>query len=251
MMKQSMTQMKQSLYLHMEPADVGEIALLTGDPARVDRIAEGLDDARVVAQNREFYTVTGSYRGVQVLGVSSGIGAPSAAIAIEELAHLGVKAVVRVGTTMGVTAPMGAFVVSTGAVRYEGTSAAYLPLAYPAVPDWRLASCLVQAGSRMSQEVLTGITATYDAFYPHMAPSLVDGGELDTSELEQAGVLSLDMETALLYVLGLRLKIAVASMCIVTNQASPFAIIDGDARSQGERTLISAVLDGLMDWRGM
>ena len=125
----------------------------------------------------------------------------------------------------------------------------YLPLAYPAVPDWRLANCLVQAASRSGRQVLAGITATYDAFYPHMAPSLVNGGELDTRELEQAGVLALDMETALLYVLGLRLRIAVAAVCIVTNQAAPFAIIDNDERSQGEQALISAVLDGVLDWR--
>lgn len=241
--------MEKSLYLHLQPADVGEVALLTGDPARVDRIAERLDDARVIAQNREFYTVTGSYRGMQVSGVSSGIGAPSAAIAVEELAQLGVKAVVRVGTMMGVGAPMGAFVVSTGAVRHEGTSAAYLPIAYPAVPDWRLANCLAQAVSHRNGSVLAGITATYDAFYPHMAPSLVNGGALDTTELEQAGVLALDMETALLYVLGLRLKIAVAAVCIVTNQAAPFAIIDNDDRREAEKMLISIVLDGLIGWR--
>jgi len=89
-----------SLYLKAEPDDVGDYVLLTGDPARVDRIAAKLDTPRTVAQNREFYSVTGNYEGRAMSAVSAGIGAPSAAIAIEELKMLGVKAVVRVGTMM-------------------------------------------------------------------------------------------------------------------------------------------------------
>jgi uridine phosphorylase len=237
-----------TLYLQVDADDIGEVVLLTGDPARIDRIGEHLQDTRVIAQNREFYTVTGSYKGLRVSGVSSGIGAPSAAIAIEELALLGVKAIVRVGTTMGVSAPMGKFVISTGAVRYEGTSSVYMPLAYPAVPDWQLSSDLIHAARASSYDVLTGITATYDAFYPQMAPSLIGNTQLDVDALEQAGVLALDMETALLYILTMKLKIASTSACIVTNQASPFAILENETRRTGEQALIRAVLDGLHAW---
>jgi uridine phosphorylase len=239
---------RKTLYLQLSAADIGEVVLLTGDPARIDRIGEHLQDARVIAQNREFYTITGTYNGMRVSGVSSGIGAPSAAIAIEELALVGAKAIVRVGTTMGVSAPMGTFVISTGAIRHEGTSSVYLPIAYPAVPDWQLATDVIHSAKASSYQVLTGVTATYDAFYPLMAPSLIGNTQLDVSTLEQAGVLALDMETALLYILSARLRIASTSACIVTNQAAPFAILENEARQLGERALIHAVLNGLHTW---
>lgn len=240
---------KATLYLKCRPDDLGDLVLLTGAPERVQRIAAQLDSPQTIAQNREFVTVTGQYQGQRVSALSSGIGAPSAAIAVEELAQLGVRAVVRVGTTMGITAPMGSYVLSTGAVRREGTSPAYLPLEYPAVPDWTLAQHLAQSAQKQGLPLHTGITATYDGFYTHMAPSLVGRGALPVEELKAAGVLALDMETALLYILATRLGIAAASFCIVTNSAVPFQVLEGEARSQGEDRLISSVLDSLINWR--
>jgi uridine phosphorylase len=163
--------MSKTLYLKCEPGNVGELILLTGSPERVDRIAALLDSPQTIAQNREFYTVTGHYHGQRVSGVSSGIGAPSAAIAIEELKQLGAKAIVRVGTMMGVSVPMGTYVIATGAARFEGTSQHYLDMAYPAVPDWVLAQELFAAGQGHGLDMRLGIVATYDAFYPKMAPA--------------------------------------------------------------------------------
>ena len=237
-----------SLYLKCEAGDVGDYVLLTGDPARVDRIANALEDPQVIAQNREFYMVTGAYKGHRMSAVSSGIGAPSAAIAVEELKRLGARAIVRVGTMMGVAAPMNSFVISTGAARFEGTSATYLPMQYPAVPDWSLAQSLFGSANTSQLDIRMGITSTHDSFYVDMAPSLVGRGELDLSEAEAAGVLALDMETALLYILGQRLRIATAAMCIVTNSAVPFTVLDSDLRSSGENMLIGCVLDGLSNW---
>ena len=242
--------MNRTLYLKCEPGELGDYVLLTGDPARVDRIAARLENPRTIAQNREFYTVTGTHDGHAMSAVSSGIGAPSAAIAIEELKLLGVRAVVRVGTMMGVRAPMGSFVISTGAARFEGTSASYLPLEYPAVPDWSLAHSLHQVAQARKLSINMGITATYDAFYPQMAPSLVDQGELEVDQLNAAGVMALDMETALLYILGQRLGIATVSMCLVTNSAAPFEILNQGLRENGEEALIDTVLGGLVDWGG-
>ena len=238
------------LYLKCESDDVGDFVLLTGDPARVERIGGFFDSIDFQVQNREYTTITGTYNGTRFSGVSSGIGAPSAAIAIEELATLGVKAIVRVGTMMGVTAPMGSFVISTGAVRYEGTSQYYLPMEYPAIPDWSLATCLQQTAQSNDLPLHIGMTATYDAFYPKLAPALVGRGLPDSTQLREAGVLSLDMETSLLYILGMNLKLPVVSMCLVTNTAEPFTIIEADKRDTGEDTLIQIVLDGLLAWAG-
>lgn len=240
--------MNPTLYLKCKPEDVGDFALLTGDPARVDRAAGMFEAVDFTVQNREFYTTSGLYRGLRFSSVSSGIGAPSAAIAIEELVQLGVKAIVRVGTMMGVDAPMGSYVISTGAVRFEGTSRDYLPLEYPAIPDWKLANCLYHRSRNAGIHCQMGLTASYDSFYPKMAPALVGRGLPDMEHLRQAHVLSLDMETSLLYIAGLRLKLPVVAMCLVTNTAAPFAILDSDQRDSGEDILIRTVLDGLVEW---
>jgi uridine phosphorylase len=238
--------MTEALYLRCRPGDVAPLALLTGDPTRVDRVVEMLDGARVVSRNREYVVATGAHKGRSISAVSAGIGAPSTAIALEELARLGLRAVVRVGTMMGVHAPMGVTVISTGAARYEGTSGAYLPLAYPAIPDWRLSQHLLVAGQAHDLDVRLGLTITQDAFYPAMAPSLVDRGKLDLEVPRRAGALALDMESSLVCVLGMTLGFAAAVMCLVTVQAEPFTALASDRRNALEGQLISAALDGLV-----
>ncbi len=240
--------MNETLYLRCRPGDVAERVLLTGDPARVERIATMLDKTREIARNREYAVVTGEYRGQQVSALSAGIGAPSTAIALEELAQLGTRSVVRLGTMMGVHAPLGSVVLSTGAVRFEGTSSAYLPLAYPAIPDWTLVQALVVAAREHHLDVQTGITSTHDAFYPSMAPVLVNRGSLELSESRRARVLALDMETSLVYVLGTVLGLAVASMCLVTVQAEPHVALAADQRAALETRLIEAALAGLISF---
>ena len=219
--------------------------LLSGDPARVGRVATLLDDARQVSDNREFVLVTGTYRGTPVTAASGGIGAPSTAIAIQELALLGAQAVVRIGTQMGVHAPLGSVVLSTGAARFEGTSPRYLPLNYPAVPDWPLVQSLAQSGQDNRLDVRLGMTATYDAFYPDMASSLAGDGPLDLTVQRRAGVLSMDMETSLLYIMGAVLGVAVAGMCLITVQAEPHVHLESDTRAELDHRMVRAALDGL------
>jgi uridine phosphorylase len=240
--------MTKSLYLRCSPGEIGERILLTGDPARVERIGEALTDVRTISTNREFQVITGAYGGRTFSAVSSGIGAPSAAIAIEELVQLGAKAVVRVGTMMGIDLPMGCVVLSSGSARFEATSAAYLGLEFPAVPDWQLARMLQDSATTLGLEVQVGLTATYDAFYPKMAPGLVDRGLPDMHILRSAGVIALDMETSLVQVLGQYLGIAAASLCLITNNADPFKVIENGQRTNGETMLIKAVLDALVKW---
>jgi uridine phosphorylase len=143
---------------------------------------------------------------------------------------------------------MGTHVISIGAARFEGSSKAYLDLAYPAVPDWSLAQHLLASGQNGGLDVRLGITATYDAFYPKMAPALAGHSLPDIDELRKARVAALDMETALLYVMGIRLGVPAAAMCLVTNDFSPFDMRDSDSRVLGENALIQAVLGGLLSW---
>lgn len=237
-----------TLYLRCQPEDVAPLVLLTGDPARVQRTADLLDDARLIGVNREFAVASGAHCGVPVTVVSGGIGAPSTAIALHELAQAGAKAVVRVGTMMGVEAQMGQVVLSTGAARFEGTSPTYLPLAYPAIPDWDLVQSLAEAGRAAALDLRMGPTATYDAFYPDMAPDLIGAGPLDLAELRRAGILSLDMETSLVFVLGGVLRLAVAAFCAVTVQAQPHLHLDPSPRADLDQRLVQAALDGLAAW---
>lgn len=240
--------MTKSLYLRCMPGDIAERVLLTGDPARVERIVSLMDEGEIIAQNREFVVATGTVDGLRFTAISSGIGAPSAAIAVEEAAQLGAKAIVRVGTMMGLGLPMGSFVLSSGAARFESTSSAYLGMEFPAVPDWTLAQALIDCARTIGSRVQAGVTATYDAFYPQMAPGLVGRGLPDLAMLRAARVIALDMETSLIYVLCARLNLAASSFCLVTNNADPFEVIDAAAREQGEDALIRAAFNGLVRW---
>lgn len=236
----------QTLYLQCTPGDVAPLVLLTGDPSRVDRVMALLTDARKVSQNREFEVVTGRYSGSDVTIASGGIGAPSTAIAVHELEQMGARAIVRIGTMMGVGAPLESVVLSTGSARFEGTSARYLPREYPAIPDWRLTQFLSDAGRLGHLDIQLGLTATFDAFYPDMAPVLTGSGALDLTPYQNAGVLAMDMESALLFSLGMVLKIATAAMCIVTVQAEPHRHLEPDRRAALDQRMVRAALDGIV-----
>ena len=242
--------MTKTLYLNCKHGDVGELVLLTGSPERTELIANCLGSPKVVARNREFVTISGQYRNLKMSAVSSGIGAPSAAIAIEELKQLGVKAIVRVGTTMGVLAPIGHYVLSSGAARHEGTSRSYLDTAYPAVPSWSLGQQLSVAAKDRGLDLHIGVTASFDGFYPDMAPSITGHDSTASEEFDRAQILSIDMETALLYIMGQRMRIATASLCLVTNSYSPFRAIEKERRTAGELALVSTTLDALVAWHG-
>lgn len=239
--------MTRTLYLKCLPKDVGSLVLLSGDPARVDRIALQLESARQIVRSREFAVATGNHRGQTISAVSAGIGAPSTAIALEELATLGVHTVVRVGTMMGVGAPLGTIVIPTGAARFEGTSRRYLPLEYPALPDWSLTHTLANAATDAGLPVRLGPTATFDAFYPDMAPSLVQRADLDLSTVQRTGILSFDMETSLVFTVGAVLGLATATVCLVTVMAAdPTSFLDAKTRASLEDKMVAVVLDGLV-----
>src|SRR6056297_1124847 len=154
-------------HLLVEPGDLHDIVLLPGDPGRVDRIAGHCEDSEVVAQNREYKLVNATYEGRELTICSTGIGSPSAAIAVEELAAVGVETVVRVGTTGALQRGLeiGDMIVATGATKDEGTTKRYEKVEYPAVPDYEVLSALVDAAEDESEDVHVGPIATDDAFY--------------------------------------------------------------------------------------
>ena len=237
-----------TLYLRAVPETTGDLILLCGDPARVEFFTQVFPQFQFVSQNREYSIATGTYQDQRVSIVSAGIGGPSTAIALEELKQTGARAVVRVGTMMGLAASMGSVVIPSGAVCEEGTSRCYLPLSYPAVPDWNLQQALIVSARQQGLEVCVGLSVTFENFYTHLSPDLVGRTQSqDWDTFARHNVLAADMETSLIFNAGRALGIPAASICLVTVHAGQRTLfLDAETRSARERLLISAALDGLI-----
>lgn len=178
--------------------ELAENVVVVGDPARVAKVAQRLDGAREIAANREYLTVTGSYRGVPVSVSSHGVGAAGAAVAFTELCRAGAKRIVRAGTAGGMQLQVtdGAVVVATGAVRDEGITPRLVPLGFPAVADPSLTLALLQAVSGSELHTHHGIVLTSDLFYP--AAALGDDLEMWST----AGCVAVEMELAALLIIA-------------------------------------------------
>ncbi|MCU4717250.1 nucleoside phosphorylase [Halapricum hydrolyticum] len=201
-------------HLLVEAGDVHDLALVPGDPGRVDRIADHCEDVELVAENREYRVVNATYEGRPLTICSTGIGSPSAAIAVEELAAVGVETVLRVGTTGALQSgiEIGDMIVATGAAKDEGTTKRYESATVPAVPDYDALSGLAEAAERIEDEttggtVHVGPIATDDAFYAETA-EYVDAWEA-------AGLLAVEMEAAALFTLARRKGLAAGAICTV------------------------------------
>lgn len=187
--------------------DVHDLALLPGDPGRVERIADHCEDPELVAENREYRVVNAEYEGRPVTICSTGIGAPSAAIAVEELAAVGVETFIRVGTTGALQADIdvGDLVVATAAAKDEGTTSRYERETVPAVVDHEVLAALVDA-TPASDTVHVGPVATDDAFYAE-GPYVEDWSA--------AGLLSVEMEAAAVFMLARRKRLRAGAICTV------------------------------------
>ena len=184
-----------------------EYAVLPGDPARVEKIAKYLDNSRFLAQNREFTSYIGELCGKSVIVMSTGIGGPSAAIALEELAMTGLKTAIREGTCGGIQEKVksGDLVIANAAVRMEGTSKEYMPIEFPAVSDFDVTSALVQSARALQYRFHTGVVQSKDSFYGQHSPeSMPVSYELENkwSAWKRSGVLASEMETAALFTVG-------------------------------------------------
>ena len=200
-------------HIGLTPDDGAEYAIITGDPGRVETIASLLDNPVFVASNREYTTWAGYVNGMRVLVTSHGIGGPSTAICVEELAKCGVKTLIRVGTCGGMALSVcgGDVVVATAAIRAEGTSREYLPIEFPAVSDFLISNALVSAAKDAGYTTHAGVVHCKDSFYgqhsPEASPVSYELKNKWDSWL-RGGCLASEMESATLYTvaasLGLR-----------------------------------------------
>lgn len=196
-----------AFHLHIKEGDIGRYVLMPGDPARCEKIAAFFDDAHFVAQNREYVTWTGTLLGEKVSAVSTGIGCPSTAIAVEELVEMGADTFIRVGSSgaMQPEARMGDVAIVTGAIRDEGTTLHYLPVEFPAVADFDVVAALREGAKKLGATYHVGVSHSKDSFY----------GEVERTRMPMAnhleerwnawvagGAVCSEMESAALFILS-------------------------------------------------
>jgi len=199
------------MHLHIRPGDVGRYVLLPGDPGRCPLIAKHFDGARLVAQNREYTTYTGTIDGEPVSVCSTGIGGPSAAIALEELRKCGADTFVRVGTcgAMQLDVLNGDVVLPTGAIRKEGVTREYMPIEFPAAPDYEVLTALTEAAEALGLRWHAGVVECKDSFYGQREPERMPVGDELLRKWRawiQAGTLASEMESAALFVISAVLR---------------------------------------------
>lgn len=241
--------MKRAWYLGHSADELGDRAILVGDPGRVRRIADHLDDAKFLPVTRGLETVTGEFAGRRVTVVAFGMGAPIAAIVLHELADLGITRFLRIGTAMFFSpGEPGDLMISTDAIGLDGTSPAYLPGGDPYPASTALVTALQQAATANGQAVRTGRYASYDAFYRDMFGIDAEGRRrtgLNRRWLVRRSVLAVDMETAALLAAAKALDVACATLCLATVDAETQEKLGAAESAPGERRLFETALAGL------
>lgn len=207
-------------HIQVGQGDVGRYVILPGDPKRCAKIARLFDNAELVADSREYVTYTGYLDGVKVSVTSTGIGGPSASIAMEELVMSGADTFIRIGTCGGMQTDVksGDIVIANGAIRMEGTSREYAPIEFPAVADIQVVNALVQAAGKLEQNYHVGVVQCKDSFYGQHSPETkpVSYELLNKWEAwKRLGCLASEMESAALFVVGSSLKVRVGSCFLV------------------------------------
>jgi len=237
----------------LRPGDIPPAILLCGDPGRVDRIARRWTGVRERAAVREFRVVTGEHDGLPLAAASTGVGAPGTAILIEELAKVGARTLLRVGNSGGLdpALALGDLVITTAAVRDDGTSKSYVRPEYPAAADWRVVGALVAAARAHGVAWHAGVTWSLDAFYARNAVLGADGSLASMSfrgywtrahedairDMQAAGVLNCEMEAGVLLTLASLFGLRAGCLCVVSDR-TPWA---GPAALDLDRNMETAI----------
>ena len=229
------------------PGDIGRYVILPGDPKRCAKIAEHFEDARLVADSREYVTYTGTIDGVKVSVTSTGIGGPSAAIAIEELSKSGADTFLRVGTCGGMQTEVmgGDIVIANGAIRMEGTSREYAPIEYPAVPNVEVMNAMITAAKELEIRHHVGVVQCKDSFFGQHEPEVMPVSYELQNKWEawlRMGCLASEMESAALFIAGSFLRVRVGScFLVVANQERAKAGLSNEQVHDTELAIKTAV----------
>ena len=229
------------------PGDIGRYVILPGDPKRCAKIAEHFEDAKLVADSREYVTYTGTIDGVKVSVTSTGIGGPSAAIAIEELSKSGADTFLRVGTCGGIQTDVmgGDIVIANGAIRMEGTSREYAPIEYPAVPNVEVMNAMITAAKELEIRHHVGVVQCKDSFFGQHEPEVMPVSYELQNKWEawlRMGCLASEMESAALFIAGSFLRVRVGScFLVVANQERAKAGLSNEQVHDTELAIKTAV----------
>ena len=223
---------ERQFHIQCKAGDVGRYCFLPGDPGRCEKIAAYFDNPVKIQSNREYTTYTGTLLGEKVSVCSTGIGGPSAVIAMEELHNIGADTFIRVGTCGGIALKVKSddVVIATGAVRHEGASREYAPIEFPAVADFQVTNALVEATKKLGFPLHTGIVQCKDSFYgqhdPAASPVYYELQQKWES-WKRLGVLASEMESAALFVVAAALGCRCGSCFhVVWNQEREAAGLD-------------------------
>ncbi len=234
-------------HIGLKQGDVGKYVILPGDPKRCQKIAQFFDDPVLVADKREYVTYTGYLDGEKVSVTSTGIGGPSAAIALEELVKVGADTFIRVGTCggMDINVKGGNIVIATGAIRAEGTSKEYAPIEFPAVANLDIVNALVQAAKNSGYNYHTGIVQCKDSFYGQHNPENMPVNYKLLNKWEawkKLGCLASEMESAALFVVASYLKVRIGSVFLaVANQEREKAGLENPVIHDTEKAIKTAI----------
>ena len=211
-------------HIDVSEEDIGKYVILPGDPKRCEKIAAYFDDAKLVGDNREYVTYTGNLEGVKVSVTSTGIGGPSAAIAMEELTKIGAHTFIRIGTCGGMQENIksGEVVIANAAIRAEGTSREYAPIEFPAVSNFEVTSALKNASDKLKLNSHIGVVQCKDSFYGQHEPEKMPiSYELENkwNAWLKLGTLASEMESAALFTVANYLGVRCGScFLVVANQ---------------------------------
>ncbi len=228
-------------HIRCRKGDIAPYVIIPGDPGRVERIVEQMDEAEFLARNREYVVYTGKYRGTEITVCSSGIGGPAASIAIEELIKLGAKVFIRVGSAGGRQkgTPIGTPVVIQASFRGEGTSKAYLPPEFPAAADLGVTNALVRALEESGADYQVGLGFTRDAYY-------VQDSSLNEF-LTGCGVKAAEQEASVLFIIGsvrgVKTGAVVSTDSNIYLEKQPSLAEKEKLFFKGEKIVIKAALD--------
>jgi len=219
-MKNYSEDVNRQYHIQVAKDEVGRYVILPGDPKRCVKIAQYFDNPVLIADNREYITYTGTLDGVKVSVTSTGIGGPSASIAMEELYRCGADTFVRIGTCGGMQTEIksGDIVIATAAVRMEGTSREYAPIEYPAVANLDVTNALVEAAKEKGFIYHTGVVQSKDSFYGQHEPEAMPVGYELINKWEawkRMGCLASEMESAALFIVAGKLRARMGSCLLV------------------------------------
>ena len=219
-MKNYSEDVNRQYHIQVAKGEVGRYVILPGDPKRCVKIAQYFDNPVLIADNREYITYTGTLDGVKVSVTSTGIGGPSASIAMEELYRCGADTFVRIGTCGGMQTEIksGDIVIATAAVRMEGTSREYAPIEYPAVANLDVTNALVEAANEKGFIYHTGVVQSKDSFYGQHEPEAMPVGYELINKWEawkRMGCLASEMESAALFIVAGKLRVRMGSCLLV------------------------------------